>query len=137
MWPSATGQPMCLNNLLERVILRTLNRCATCHKSEAEHVKHPAKAMFDHKYERDASVGVAWHGWHAFRRGLSTTLHELGVPAETIQKIMRHEDVSTTQKHYIKVTGEAEKAAMGQLEAALLDRNLARKQPEVAVPVLQ
>ena len=134
MWPNAEGQPMCLNNLLERVILRTLNRCVTCRKSEAEHVKHPAK--FDHKYERDNSI-VAWHGWHAFRRGLSTTLHELGVPSETIQKIMRHEDVSTTQKHYIKVSGETEKAAMGQLEAALLDRDLARKQPEAAVPVLQ
>jgi len=33
----------------------------------------------------------------AYRRGLVTNLHELGVPDIVIQTILRHEDVSTTQ----------------------------------------
>jgi integrase len=138
MWPNkaAKPQPMCLNNLLERVILRTLNRCVTCHKSEAEHAKHPVK-FADHKYVKDSSIGVAWHGWHAFRRGLASNLYALGVPDKVIQAILRHANVTTTMTHYVKTSGEAEKAAMGQLEAALVARNLARKQPEAAVPVLQ
>jgi len=28
---------------------------------------------------------VAWHGWHAFRRGLATNLREMGVDGKTIQ----------------------------------------------------
>ena len=31
-------------------------------------------------------AGVRWRGWHAFRRGLATNLHQLGVPDKTIQK---------------------------------------------------
>jgi site-specific recombinase XerD len=33
---------------------------------------------------------------------LATNLHELGVPDKVIQAILRHEDVKTTQKSYIK-----------------------------------
>jgi hypothetical protein len=25
------------------------------------------------------ALGMEWHGWHAFRRGLATNLHTLGV----------------------------------------------------------
>jgi hypothetical protein len=37
-----------------------------------------------HKYLRNA-VLPEWHGWHAFRRGLATNLHRLGVDDLTIQ----------------------------------------------------
>lgn len=33
---------------------------------------------------------VPWHGWHAFRRGLATNLHRLGVPDIVIQAMLRH-----------------------------------------------
>jgi len=46
-------------------------------------------------------LGASWHGWHAFRRGLATNLFELGVPAEVVQTILRHANVSTTREHYI------------------------------------
>jgi len=46
--------------------------------------------------------GMKWKGWHAHRRGLATNLHEFGVPDKVIQAILRHEDVSTTQRSYIK-----------------------------------
>ena len=48
---------------------------------------------------------VKWHGWHGFRRGLATNLHELGIEDITIAAILRHSDVSVTRKAYIKNSG--------------------------------
>jgi len=39
------------------------------------------------------AVGMEWHGWHAFRRGLATNLHALGISDIVIQAILRHSDV--------------------------------------------
>ena len=57
-------------------------------------------------------AGLGWKGFHAFRRGLGTNLHELGVPSETVQRILRHSDVATTQRHYIKPRTETVRQAM-------------------------
>jgi integrase len=46
-------------------------------------------------------INGAWFGWHAFRRGLGTRLNEAGVDGKTIQSILRHADISTTQAYYI------------------------------------
>jgi integrase len=35
------------------------------------------------------SKSIAWKGWHAFRRGLGTVLHDLGVDDLTIQAVLR------------------------------------------------
>src|SRR5260370_26587866 len=43
-----------------------------------------------------AKAHLRWHGWHAFRRGLATNLHRLGVSDKVIQQILRHANVSTT-----------------------------------------
>lgn len=64
-------------------------------------------------------LGIEWHGWHALRRGLSSNLYRLGVPDKTIQAILRHANVATTQKHYIKTTPEDTLAAMKRLETAV------------------
>src|SRR5207244_6819113 len=48
-------------------------------------------------------AGIEWHGWHAFRRGLATNLYRLGVPEKTIQAILRHSNLSTTQKSTSRV----------------------------------
>jgi integrase len=61
-------------------------------------------------------IGIRWHGWHAFRRGLATNLHRLGVPDKTIQAILRHEDIKTTQNIYIKHVSAESVAAMSRLE---------------------
>jgi hypothetical protein len=45
--------------------------------------------------------------WHAFRRGLGTRLNEVGVDGKTIQSILRHADISTTQAYYIYLGPEA------------------------------
>ena len=58
-----------------------------------------------------AKAGIAWSGWHGFRRGLATTLSDLGVKDKVTQKILRHASVETTRKHYIKTsTGQADAA---------------------------
>jgi integrase len=62
---------------------------------------------------------IAWHGWHAFRRGLATNLSELGVPDNVIQRILRHSDVATTQKHYRKTLPKSARKAMQKLDRSL------------------
>jgi integrase len=64
-------------------------------------------------------AGVRWRGWHAFRRGLATNLHQLGVPDKTIQRILRHSNVAVTQNCYIKTAGSEAAAAMQQFERSL------------------
>jgi integrase len=63
--------------------------------------------------------GLKWKGWHAYRRGLATNLHELGVPDKVIQAILRHDDVSTTRRSYIKTVPQVVTNAMKQLEAKI------------------
>ena len=47
---------------------------------------------------------------------LATNLHELGVPDKVIQAILRHEDVKTTQRSYIKTVPRVVTEAMKRLE---------------------
>jgi integrase len=64
--------------------------------------------------------GLKWHGWHGFRRGLATNLYNLNVPEEDIQSIMRHADIETTRRHYIKrlLVPRRSKDAIQRLEQA-------------------
>jgi len=73
------------NNVFNREIKPVLNRCVECGKAKAEHIQ----AEVDHKYRLDERL-PRWQGWHAFRRGLATNMHDLGVDDETIQAILRH-----------------------------------------------
>jgi integrase len=75
-----------------------------------------------------------WHGWHAFRRGLATNLHRLGVNDKTIQAILRHSNVAVTQACYIKTVEAETKEAMAKLETALTDTNLTPKRLAVMRP---
>jgi integrase len=61
---------------------------------------------------------IEWEGWHGFRRGLATTLYELGVPDKVIQAILRHANVAVTMKHYVQTSNAQAQAAMDQLEEA-------------------
>jgi integrase len=64
-------------------------------------------------------AGIQWHGWHVFRRGLATNLHQLGVSDKIIQRILRHTNVAVTQNCYIKTAGSEVAAAMEQFERSL------------------
>ena len=122
------GNPLDPNNLLQRVILPALNVCGVCSKLEVEHTLDG-----DHQYERNA-VLPQWHGWHAFRRGLATNLHRLGVSDVTIQRILRHSNVAVAQACYIKTASDESKAAMEKLESALTDTNVTPKRLAVMRP---
>jgi integrase len=60
-----------------------------------------------------------WHGWHAFRRGLATNLHALGVDDKTIQAILRHSNVGLTMNVYVKSVSESQVNAMDALSEKL------------------
>ena len=51
-----------------------------------------------------------------FSQGLAMNLHELGIPDKVIQAILRHEDVKTTQRSYIKAVPSVVTEAMRRLE---------------------
>jgi len=112
MFVSEAGTPLNLNNVLNRMIMPALNRCEACRKERSEHVQA------DHEFKRDA-LRPEWHGWHAFRRGLATNLHRLGVNDKTIQAILRHSNVATTMNIYVKTVSTDSTAAMKLLETAL------------------
>src|SRR5216684_2943151 len=63
---------------------------------------------------------VEWHGLHAFRRGLSTVLHELEIPELTISHILRHSTKSSKSvagRHYIKPSLDRMRAALEKVES--------------------
>src|SRR5712691_6082519 len=110
IFANALGRPMSMNNLLTRVILPVLNRCARCGASKGK-----AHLKADHAYVRDPRL-PQWHGWHAARRGLGSNLYRLGVPPMVIQRILRHSNVSTTANYYIKTAADDVRKAMKDLE---------------------
>jgi hypothetical protein len=55
-----------------------------------------------------------WHGWHAGRRGLGSNLYRLGVPDMVIQRILRHANMSTTARYYIKTAAGDVKSGNGE-----------------------
>lgn len=100
IWPASRGElPMDFNNLYRRHILDALE---------------------------DAKL--TWHGWHAFRRGLASNLSALGVPDNVIQQILRHGDVSTTQRFYRKTRRPAVNKAMQKLSRKLVTTDKQRTQ---------
>lgn len=112
IFQAGNGQPLNLDNLAGRVIKPALSRCVVCKKREDEHKPE------GHIFERDSSL-PQWHGWHAFRRGLATNLHALGVDDKTIQAVLRHSNVGLTMNVYVKSVSESQVSAMDALSQSL------------------
>jgi len=81
----------------------------------------------DHITTQLKNKGMKWNGWHAFRRGLATNLHDMGVPTKVIQRICRHADEATTKKHYIHATEPGVQRGMRKLEASVTREKYERK----------
>jgi integrase len=81
---------------------------------------------------------IEWRGYHAFRRGLATNLHDLGVDDKTIQAILRHSNVAVTQAAYIKSLPHQSINAMHQIEEAkkLAEQKLAAHEQVLADQML-
>ena len=82
--------------------------CTLQGKGKAEH-----KPADSHIFKLDESL--RWRGWHAFRRGLATTLHQLGIPDREIQAILRHSNIAVTQRCYIKSVPESQVLALDRV----------------------
>ena len=108
IFQAGNGKPLNLDNLSRRIISPALSRCNICRKREDEHETEA------HLFERDKSL-PEWHGWHAFRRGLATNLHTLGVDDKTIQAILRHSNVGLTMNVYVKSVQESQVSALDSL----------------------
>lgn len=106
MFPSGVCTPLNLNNMLNRVMLPIFKKAK-----------------------------IEWHGWHAFRRGLATNLHALGVDDKTIQAILRHSNVAVTQACYIKTVSEQSANAMRLLENVLCAKCAPNEAPAQAAVV--
>jgi integrase len=117
MFPTANGTPASLHNLYFDRIDPILNPCEQCGKSKESHHRSDRRQK-DHEYRRREGL-VVWHGWHALRRGLASNLNELGLPDLTIQRILRHSNVTTTRKSYIKVREPHLVVGMAKLEAEI------------------
>jgi len=92
VFAATNGKPLSLNNVQGRVILPALRR---------------------------AGLESLWHGWHSARRGLGNNLYALGVLEKTIQVILRHANVTTTNSYYIKSAPADAVAAMQKLNIAV------------------
>lgn len=90
IFQAGNGKPLNLDNLARRVIAPALK-----------------------------GTGVAWHGWHSWRRGLATTLHQLGIDDKTIQAILRHSNIGVTMNVYVKSVAESQVSAMDALSAKM------------------
>ena len=111
IFQSGIGTPMNLANVAKRIITPKIEKCLKCRKSKSEHKTD------GHLFELDKTL--CWHGWHAFRRGLATTLHQLGTPDKEIQGILRHSNVSVTQGSYIKSIVESQVDALNLVAAEM------------------
>jgi len=112
IFQAGNGKPLNLDNLARRVIIPALEKCAVCGKSKGEHKTD------GHQFQRNKSL-PEWHGWHAFRRGLATNLHQLGVADKDIQAILRHSNIGITMNIYVKSVAESQVDAMDLLGAEL------------------
>jgi integrase len=111
IFQSGNGNPLNLDNLARRVIIPAIEKCCVCRKSEREHKTE------GHMFRLDETL--QWHGWHAFRRGLATNLHTLGVDDKTIQAILRHSNIGLTMNIYVKSVNESQVSAMDALSEKL------------------
>lgn len=111
IFQSGIGTPINMANLAKRVIVPRIEKCVKCRKAKTEHKPE------SHLFELDRSL--YWKGWHAFRRGLATTLHQLGTPDKEIQGILRHSNVAITQASYIKSVAESQVNALDMVAAEM------------------
>jgi len=108
-----TGKPMDLTRLPETTIQPLLQRCVHCGKA-----KGMAHAAADHVFEQDPTL-PKWYGWHSCRRALGSNLNRLGINRYVIAKILRHGDVTTTEKYYTKTNSSDQDMAMDTYENSL------------------
>jgi integrase len=82
-----SGKPMNLDNLSKRVVAPLLK-----------------------------AAGIEWHGWYSLRRGVATTLAGLTRDGMASKGLLRHTNLATTTRHYVKDLPKNTLEAMNRLE---------------------
>lgn len=85
--------------------------------------------VFDVVRPKLQKAGVEWHGLHAFRRGLNTTMKDLGIDKSTRVDIMRHVPRDVTDKYYGKSSLTQMRNALEKVEAKYkaIEKKLGRR----------
>jgi hypothetical protein len=104
-----------LANLAKRVIVPKVEKFAKCRKPK--HAHKPEAHLFE------LGESLRWKGWHAFRRGLATNLHQLGIADQEIQAVLRYSHVSITQASYIKSVPQSQGNALDRLAEMAKDQS--------------
>lgn len=103
---SPTGQAINLPNLVSRMIVPALAVCADCRRPQSEH------DITGHEFQPLPK----WHGFYALRRGCATLA--TSVDSQMAAKsLLRHSNIATTSRHYIKSIPAEAIRAVGKMDA--------------------
>ncbi len=124
-WNGIENAPKTKKSRAPIPVVKQLGDALEAHRLRASILAQPDLPIFqagngkplnlDNLARRVIAPVCKWHGWHAFRRGLATNLHALGIADKEIQAILRHSNVSVTQSLYIKSVSESQVSAMDAL----------------------
>lgn len=127
VWNSTVSEPKTRRSRSPIPIVKQLADALEAHRLRAGLLAQPGLPIFqcgngaplnlDNLARRVIAPVAKWHGWHAFRRGLATNLHALGVDDKTIQAILRHSNMSLTMNVYVKSVTESQVSAMEKIGA--------------------
>jgi integrase len=122
VWNSTVSEPKTRRSRSPIPVVKQLADALEAHRLRAGILAQPGLPIFqagngkplnlDNLARRVIAPVSKWHGWHAFRRGLATNLHALGVDDKTIQAILRHSNVGLTMNVYVKSVSESQVSAM-------------------------
>src|SRR5215813_3202328 len=128
-WNSVENEPKTRRSAAPIPVVKQLADAVNAHKLRDGKLAQPNLPIFqagngkplnlDNLARRVIAPVSAWHGWHAFHRGLATNLHALGVDDKTIQAILRHSSIGLTMNVYVKTVSESQLNAMDALDAEL------------------
>jgi hypothetical protein len=62
------------------------------------------------------AAGREWHGWYSLRPGVSTVLTGVTGDALASKGLLRHTNLATTARHYVKDVPEIMLSGMNKLE---------------------
>ena len=103
-----SGKPLLLDNVSQRVLIPLLRGCVVCGKPESRH-----KAA--HAFKLDESLPT-WHGFYSLRRGVAMTLASLTKDGMASKGLLRHTNIATTMRYYVKEVPANTQAGMDMLE---------------------
>jgi integrase len=126
VWNETISEPKTRRSRAPIPVVKQLADALEMHKVRSGKLAQPDLPIFqagngkplnlDNLSRRVISPVAAWHGWHAFRRGLATNLHAIGVDDKTIQAILRHSNVGLTMNVYVKTVNQSQIDAMDALD---------------------